>query len=171
TGPVAAIGHNWGEWETVTPATATETGLEKRGCTRCDAEETRIIPAEGEIVTKRVRFVNLDKMHYLIDDEGGETYAVYNSSTVEWVSARPLRFRVVCYESFPFDDVIIYANGTALTPDEDGWYTLPKNAEAVTITAVGAVDDASAPTGKRSFWDLLLRLIRRIISFFTMLAG
>ena len=171
TGPVAAIGHNWGEWETVTPATATETGLEKRGCTRCDAEETRIIPAEGEIVTKRVRFVNLDKMHYLIDDEGGETYAVYNSSTVEWTSARPLRFRVVCYGSFPFDGVIVYANGTELTPDADGWYTLPKNAEAVTISAAGAVDDASAPTGKRSFWDLLLRLIRRIISFFTMLAG
>ncbi|MBR0509841.1 MAG: hypothetical protein IJJ85_06955, partial [Clostridia bacterium] len=161
----------WGEWETVTPATATETGLEKRGCTRCDAEETRIIPAEGEIVTKRVRFVNLDKMHYLIDDEGGETYAVYNSSTVEWVSARPLRFQVIRYENFPFDDVIIYANGTELTPDADGWYSLPKNAETVTISAAGAVSDPSSATGRLSFWELLLRLIRRIISFFTALAG
>lgn len=36
--------HNFGDWETVTPATYTEEGLEKHTCTVCDYEETRAIP-------------------------------------------------------------------------------------------------------------------------------
>lgn len=39
-----ALGHDFNEWETVKEATEEETGLEKRSCTRCDAEETREIP-------------------------------------------------------------------------------------------------------------------------------
>ncbi len=38
---IPALGHSFGEWETVTQATCTETGTEKRICSRCDAEETR----------------------------------------------------------------------------------------------------------------------------------
>ena len=39
-----ALGHDWGEWTTVTPATEDEAGLQKRACSRCDAEETRKLP-------------------------------------------------------------------------------------------------------------------------------
>lgn len=41
------LGHTLGEWKTVTPATCTEKGLEKRSCADCDYEETRDIPALG----------------------------------------------------------------------------------------------------------------------------
>ncbi|MBQ1476522.1 MAG: cell wall-binding repeat-containing protein [Erysipelotrichaceae bacterium] len=41
---VAALGHAWGTWEVVTPATDTEPGVEKHVCTRCGEEETREIP-------------------------------------------------------------------------------------------------------------------------------
>ncbi|MBQ6419889.1 MAG: hypothetical protein IJK02_02335, partial [Clostridia bacterium] len=79
----------------------------------------------------------------------------------------PLRFKAVCYSNFAYDEIVIYANGTELTPDEEGWYTLPKNSEFVTVTAVGAMTDETAPKGRLTFWEMLLRLIRRIISFFT----
>ena len=39
--------HNWGEWQTVTPATCTETGTKTRTCTKCGKVETIIIQALG----------------------------------------------------------------------------------------------------------------------------
>ena len=41
---IAALGHNWGEWEVVTPATEEAAGVERHTCTRCDAYEERPIP-------------------------------------------------------------------------------------------------------------------------------
>lgn len=38
---IPVLGHNFGEWETVKEATCTETGKEKRTCSRCKTEETR----------------------------------------------------------------------------------------------------------------------------------
>lgn len=48
---VAATGHSFGEWETVTEPTATEDGSKKRVCA-CGEEETEVIPALGEPETK-----------------------------------------------------------------------------------------------------------------------
>ena len=45
--PIAATGHSWGEWETVTAATCTEQGSEKRICSVCNEEETRATEALG----------------------------------------------------------------------------------------------------------------------------
>ncbi len=44
---VDALGHDMGEWTTVTEATCTEGGQELRECVRCDRYETRIIEAPG----------------------------------------------------------------------------------------------------------------------------
>ena len=41
---IPALGHDFGPWETVTPATCTSTGQEQRTCSRCDQQETRDIP-------------------------------------------------------------------------------------------------------------------------------
>ena len=38
------LGHNFGEWQTVTEATADSEGLEKRVCLRCIRYESRVIP-------------------------------------------------------------------------------------------------------------------------------
>ena len=38
---IPALDHSFGEWETVTEATCTQTGTEKRICSRCEAEQTR----------------------------------------------------------------------------------------------------------------------------------
>ena len=39
--------HQWSEWKTVTPATCTENGLERRTCEKCPKEQTRQIPMLG----------------------------------------------------------------------------------------------------------------------------
>ena len=42
---IEALGHNWGSWNTVTPATNTSPGKETRECSRCHEKENREIPA------------------------------------------------------------------------------------------------------------------------------
>jgi len=44
---VEATGHTFGEWYTVTEATPTEPGEERRDCENCDYYETKVIPAKG----------------------------------------------------------------------------------------------------------------------------
>ena len=44
---VETLGHDMGEWVTVTEATCTEAGSERRDCSRCDHYETRTIKAAG----------------------------------------------------------------------------------------------------------------------------
>ena len=52
TETVSALGHDWGEWETVEDATCGVDGLRRRVCRRegCTAEEEQTIPATGEHV-------------------------------------------------------------------------------------------------------------------------
>ena len=168
---VPAKGHTWGEWEVVTPSTEEAAGEAKRVCSVCGAEETKPISAMGDEITKTVKFVNIGKMHYEIDLGNGETYTVYNSSTVQWISRQALRFKVVTYAGYNYDDIIIRANGTEITPDADGYYSLPKTAETVIVTAEGAVKDDSAPSGKLSFWELLIRFFQKIVAFFSSAFG
>ena len=167
---VPAKGHQWGEWTVTRPATDDDPGEARRVCAVCGAEETG--PAvDVEPVTMTVRFVNIGKMHYIIELDDDETYSIYNSSTVKWTSTGPLTFRVAVYGTFPYPDIIIRADGQELVPDENGLYTLPNNGAEVTVTAAGAVKDDSAPNGKLSFWELLLRFFRRIIAVFTAAFG
>ncbi|MBQ6568850.1 MAG: Ig-like domain-containing protein, partial [Clostridia bacterium] len=44
---IAALGHNFGDWEITKHPTETEEGEGKHTCTRCGFEETEIIPAKG----------------------------------------------------------------------------------------------------------------------------
>lgn len=46
-GYVEATGHNYGNWFTVTSATCTEDGQERRDCANCEHYETEVIPATG----------------------------------------------------------------------------------------------------------------------------
>ena len=44
---VPALGHDFGDWRQILAPTCTETGTERRDCSRCDAFETRELPANG----------------------------------------------------------------------------------------------------------------------------
>lgn len=41
---IPALGHDWSDWSIVTEATTEHEGMERRTCSRCDAEDTRTIP-------------------------------------------------------------------------------------------------------------------------------
>lgn len=45
---ISALGHNYGDWGVTTEATTIETGLKKRTCSVCQAEETEVIPVIEE---------------------------------------------------------------------------------------------------------------------------
>ena len=45
---IKALGHDWGNWVVVTPATETEEGLERCTCARCGKTMDRVIPVGGE---------------------------------------------------------------------------------------------------------------------------
>lgn len=48
TEEIAALGHDWSEWNIVTNPTWNEEGLQKRICSRCDKVEEQVIPKESE---------------------------------------------------------------------------------------------------------------------------
>lgn len=39
-----ALGHDWGDWQTIEAATTEKEGLQQRGCTRCDAIDRQSLP-------------------------------------------------------------------------------------------------------------------------------
>ena len=92
----ATEAHAYGEWTTVTAATCTTPGVEKRICTECGHEETREIPATG---------------HNWVDNGNG-THTCTNCGATEAVGA--LELRVVDAEGMnkPFT---VSQNGTLRT--------------------------------------------------------
>ena len=47
--PVAALGHDMGDWVIVTPATCETDGLQRKDCSRCDHFEEEVIPAGHKV--------------------------------------------------------------------------------------------------------------------------
>ena len=92
----ATEAHAYGEWTTVTAATCTTPGVEKRTCTECGHEETREIPATG---------------HNWVDNGNG-THTCTNCGATEAFGA--LELRVVDAEGMnkPFT---VSQNGTLRT--------------------------------------------------------
>lgn len=63
---IAALGHNYGDWTVVKPATATETGLEERVCIRDNThKETREIPKEK--ISLEACSIQLSETAYVYD--------------------------------------------------------------------------------------------------------
>lgn len=75
----ATEAHAYGEWTTVTAATCTTPGVEKRTCTECGHEETRTIPATG---------------HNWVDNGNG-THTCTNCGATEALPVGALELRVV----------------------------------------------------------------------------
>ena len=165
-----ALGHDFGEWIVVKEATETEDGLKRRTCRRCSEVEEEKIPATGSSTMNRIiKFVNIDKMHYVIDNDG-EDYIIYNNGAIKWYTDKPLKFTVYLYSNFKYQDIIIKVNGVRIDCDENGVYTIPAGTELAVVTAEGAVKDGDDGT-KVSFWEAIIRFIKKIITFFGKLFG
>lgn len=171
TRPIPKTEHQWGAWVVTIPATDESDGVAERTCAVCGETETDTAINVSEGTVTEVKFNNIGKMHYVIDLGNGETYTVYNSSTVMWNSNRAMKFTVYTYATFNYPDYIVYVDGQALTPDADGVYTIPASGGRVVVSVAGAVKDDSAPSGKLSFWELLIRFFQKIVAFFTSAFG
>ena len=58
---IPALGHDWGEWETVEEATCGVEGLRRRACGRCGETEEQAIPATGAHITPEEPAVENEK--------------------------------------------------------------------------------------------------------------
>ena len=132
-----------------------------------EATKTISVVAGGNV--RDIKFTAIDKMHFIIEDY----FAVYNGANLYWNDADVIRFRVHVYQTFPFETYIVYINGEAVEPDENGYYTVPANAGDIRVTISGAMynDDGDGNGSKWSFWEWLLALIRKIVNFFKSIFG
>ena len=109
----------------------------------------------------------MNKMHYTLRLGANNTFTIYNSSTIRWYTNKALTFDVNIYSTFGYSDYIVYLNGKELRANADGSYTIPKGTDTAIVSIAGAVKDDSAPSGKLSFWELLIRFFKRIIAVFS----
>lgn len=104
--PVAALGHSYGSWYTVTHATTTSDGLERRDCTRCDHYETQIIPMlesaklkGSEVTTEPGETVTIDVELRGNPGIWGMNFVVYWPEALTFVKAESSD------EAFPLGDI------------------------------------------------------------------
>jgi len=164
---IAAKGHKFGEWVTVSE---TETLVKlQRTCSVCGAKETMEYSKE-EVPKRSIRFNAMSNMHYVVN----ESLVIYNTTTAKAPVNVDVKFRVTTYSSFSSDGYIIYIDGVEAQPDADGYYTIPAGEDSVSVSISRAIEDtdngsgsgSGTSTGKLSFWEWLLRLIRKILSVF-----
>ncbi len=175
-----ALGHDWGEWQVITPADYGVDGEARRYCSRCDAFESKTLTLSAEY-DRQIRFNTVSKMHYVIELDDG--YAVFNTNTILWYSAAALKFHVYTYTNANFDGYAVYINGKEATPDENGSYTLPAGSTYDTVTFAArptATDGGSQQSGSgvcaycgqvhpNTLWGRIIALFHAIFAFFKSL--
>lgn len=116
--------------------------------------------------TRGINFTSINNTHFIIEDYA----AVYNSAIIYWSDDFDLRFRVRVYQSFMFEDYIVYINGQEVEPNAEGYYVVPAGSGDARVTIAGAMIDTGAGEGevvtKWSFWEWLLNFFRKIAAFF-----
>ena len=167
--------HAFGDWEVVTPATRETKGLEKRECANCDAFEEREIDYLS--ATRKITIVNVPDVTYIYFDSDGSEYVFNYARPFTCDADIDLTFKVQVNGNYK--NLFVYANGTLLTPDANGVYTVPAGEEDLTfnvdytpITNEGVDDSGStdpANGGKTSFWQLIVNFFRTIANFFKKL--
>ena len=149
--------HVWGEWEVVEEATYEKEGLERRACSRCNIEETRVIPKL--VRASAIELSESEKTVFV-----GDTFTI--TATVKPEDAFN---RTVTWSS---------SDPSIATVDENGTVTAIAKGEAI-ITAESA-DGVKAECKvtvekKDGFFKTLLKIItapfRAIINLFKKLFG
>ena len=171
TKPVEALGHDWGEWVTVTEPTYGVDGEAKRTCARCGAEETKVLSLWDQS-DKAIRFVTMNNMYYVLDV--GEGVKIKTLTTYRWFSTQELRFKVYINSDFAYPDYVLYLNGQEFYPDSSGYYTVPAEPALSVVSIAGVVrepDPGNGGSSKVSFWQWLVDFFRGIASFFQRIFG
>jgi|GEM_PF-1101114 len=134
---------------------------------------TRGILQASKVVTiieggnvRGINFTSINNTHFIIEDYA----SVYNSSVIYWSDDTDLRFRIRVYQSFMFDDYIVYINGVEAKENAEGYYVIPAGSGDAKVTVAGIMADDDSGNGevvtKWSFWEWLLSIFRKIADFF-----
>lgn len=149
--------HVWGEWEVVEEATYEKEGLERRACSRCNIEETRVIP---KLV--RVSAIELSESEKTVFV--GDTFTI--TATVKPEDAFN---RTVTWRSSDPSIATVDENGTVTAIAEGEAIITAESADGVTAECKVTVEK------KESFGKKLLNVItapfRAIINLFKKLFG
>ena len=145
---------------------AVGTGTVTITATKGMLKATKVISVVEGGNIRGITFTSIDRSHYVVEDY----YTVSNAAIIYWSDDCELRFRVIVYQTFIFDDYIVYINGVATEADSDGYYTIPAGSGDVKVTIAGAIVEEGGENGevvtKWSFWEWLLNLFRKIAAFF-----
>ena len=152
--------HDWSSWQTVTAPTVDSEGLEKRVCSKCGAEETRVVP---KLVPVKVTGVKLNKSSKSLTI--GDNFTL--TATVKPNNATD---KSVTWSS---------SNTSVATVDENGVVTAVSEGTAtITAAASNGVEASCTVTVKQkgdSFFKKILNVIlapfRAIINLFKKLFG
>ena len=152
--------HKWSSWQTVTAPTVDSEGLEKRVCSKCGAEETRVVP---KLVPVKVTGVKLNKSSKSLTI--GDNFTL--TATVKPDNATD---KSVTWSS---------SDTSVATVDENGVVTAVSEGTAtITATASNGVEASCTVTVKQkgdSFFKKILNVIlapfRAIINLFKKLFG
>ena len=149
--------HVWGEWEVVEEATYEKEGLERRACSRCNIEETRVIPKL--VRASAIELSESEKTVFV-----GDTFTI--TATVKPEDAFN---RTVTWSS---------SDPSIATVDENGTVTAIAKGEAIITTesADGVKAECKVTVEKKDgFFKTLLKIItapfRAIINLFKKLFG
>lgn len=157
---IAAKGHSWSSWQTVTAPTVDSKGLEKRVCSKCGAEETRAI---SKLEPVQVVSVELDTAQKSLNI--GDTFTL--TATVKPNDATD---KSVTWSS---------SDTSVATVDENGVVTAVSEGTAtITATASNGVKADCAVTVKqkgdsifKKIFNVILAPFRAIINLFKKLLG
>ena len=156
--------HDWSSWQTVTAPTVDSEGLEKRVCSKCGAEETRVVP---KLVPVKVTGVKLNKSSKSLTI--GDTFTL--TATVKPDNATD---KSVTWSS---------SNTSVATVDENGVVTAVSEGTAtITATASNGVEASCTVTVKQKgdsilkkifkfIFNVILAPFRAIINLFKKLFG
>ena len=134
---ISAKGHTFGEWQTVTAATCSEAGTEKRVC-ECGEEETRAIPAIGHTISavseKAPTEEEIGNIEYWICSVCGKYFSDADGNT-EIADKKTVNTYLIVYElnggTNAENNPAVYRYGTEVVLGAasktgytfDGWYT------------------------------------------------
>ena len=141
-----ALGHDMGAWVTVTAPTPSENGVKRRECSRCDYYEEQAIVYTGE-KARQIQFVPISGMYYLVHMEADYIVKSRSAPATYWYNDVDLSFEVVTTSSWNYEDYVVFVNGSELTRNADGTYTLPGGADYAQINVSPLISSGEGETG------------------------
>ena len=148
--------HNWGEWQTVTPATCTETGTKTRTCTKCGKVETVTIQALGHNLINGVCTrcgVNFEMTASDVANKPsiyGSTVTNYNANGIKWkvFYATTDRIYLIASDYVHYSKLTnAYKNGASCYNTSDYPYSYYWASEGASLETTGRQDGIFMATG------------------------